>query len=79
MDNDRYFLKTDVHPWLEVTFEQFLQAERNAGFRSHGGPGTLATGGFTGGGVSGRVISATATRDSYDWDEAFMNVAFPPP
>lgn len=58
----RYFLKADHQTsWDEVTKEQWVMAERNAGFRPKlwsGDPNymtTCATGGFSGGGVSGKI------------------------
>jgi len=50
----RYFLKPDG-PWdeKEVSEEEYIKAEQNAGFRSTtGGP---ATGSFHGNGMSGRT------------------------
>ena len=54
----RYFLKFDIDnaKWQEVTLEEFVAAERSAGFR--GGNverGKTATGAFSGHGVRGRV------------------------
>ena len=52
---NRYFLKADwQNEYQEVTEEQFITAERAAGFRPKYGDG-VATGGFSGRGVSGRV------------------------
>jgi hypothetical protein len=58
----RYFLKADHQPdWQEVLKEVWIKAERRAGFRPHCASTdpaymtTCATGGFCGGGVSGRV------------------------
>ena len=52
----RYFLKADFQTERqEVTKIQFIQAERIAGFYSNTGPGTCATGGFSGNGVSGTI------------------------
>lgn len=55
--NRRYFLKADWQPeWTEVTKEEYIRAERSAGFRSKFGPDDIATAGFTSSsGVSGRV------------------------
>ncbi len=51
----KYFLKGDwEEDWKEVTKEEFINAERAAGFRPKSGDG-VATGGFGGNGVSGRV------------------------
>lgn len=52
----KYYLS---HPQLgekEVTKEEFIQAERAAGFRSKSGRDDVcATGGFSGNGISGHV------------------------
>lgn len=51
----RYYLQTDWQDdWTEVTKQQFIDAERNAGFRSNT-PGEPATGYFSGRGVRGKV------------------------
>lgn len=51
----RYFLKLDAQQeWSEVTQQQWIIAERNAGFYPKYGKGE-ATGGFTGHGVAGKV------------------------
>ena len=56
MKETKYFLKADfMDEYKEVTKEQFIQAERSAGFRPKGGGDGVATGGFSGGGVSGKV------------------------
>ena len=52
----KYFLKADwQEDWSEVTERQFITAERAAGFRPKGGGDGLATGGFSGSGVRGRI------------------------
>ncbi len=52
----RYYLKADWQKdYQEVTKKQFIAAERAAGFRSKLGPNAVATGGFSGNGVSGKV------------------------
>jgi hypothetical protein len=61
--SQRYFLKADHQTsWDEVTKEQWIRAERAAGFRPKlwsGDPNymtTCATGGFSnGGGLSGKI------------------------
>ena len=51
----RYYLKTDWQPnWTEVTKEQFVMAERQAGFRGWNDT-EPCTAGFSGGGVSGKI------------------------
>lgn len=56
---ERYFLKGDwqgEEGWVEVTMEQFVKAERTAGFHNRlGRPDLPATAGFSGGGVQGKV------------------------
>ncbi|MHA1170222.1 MAG: hypothetical protein ACTSRU_20535 [Candidatus Hodarchaeales archaeon] len=52
---EKYFLKADHEEnWKEVTKAQFINAERNAGFRPKDGDG-VATGGFGGNGMNGKV------------------------
>lgn len=49
----RHFLKASFNPgWTEVTKEEWLRAERNAGFRSKS-RSEYATGGFGSNGISG--------------------------
>jgi hypothetical protein len=64
----RYFLKTEWADYVEVTKEQFVNAERSADFyNTMGQPNEPATGGFSGHGVSGKVeYSAPTTRDDAD-------------
>lgn len=51
----RYYLKADHQKrYQEVTKEQFIQAERNAGFSGHS-DNQPATAGFSGRGISGKV------------------------
>lgn len=60
---DRYFLKAHwQEDWQAVTKEEWIRAERSAGFRPKGlafndpkYKTTCATGGFTGGGVAGMI------------------------
>lgn len=59
---DRYYLKADWQKeWTEVTREQWIRAERAAGFRPKmlsSDPrynDTCATAGFSGGGTSGKI------------------------
>ncbi len=59
--SERYFLSHKLLGEKEVTKEEWIKAERSAGFYpkcASSDPGfwtTCATGGFTGGGISGRV------------------------
>ena len=65
---DKYYLKADFQKeYQEVTKEEFIQAERAAGFNPKYGDG-LATGGFSGNGVSGSIkyISDHRTKESDD-------------
>lgn len=58
MSTCRFFLKADWQEkddWTEVTKEKFIRAERAAGFRPKGDGDGLATGGFSDGGVSGKI------------------------
>lgn len=58
----KYFLKADwQQDYQEVTEEQFITAERAAGFYSKFGEKALATAGFNGNGVSGKVVFDTQT------------------
>ena len=51
----KYYLKGEWEDkWTEVTEEEFIKAERSAGFRPKYGDG-VATGGFSNGSISGRV------------------------
>ena len=52
----RYFVKYDEEDdWVEVSKERFIRAERQAGFHSKFGPDNVATGGFSGNGIRGKV------------------------
>jgi len=52
----KYFLKADWEDeYKEVTEKQFIAAERGAGFHSKFGADHVATGGFSGSGVSGKI------------------------
>ena len=60
---NKYYLKADFQKeYQEVTKEEFIQAERCAGFRPKYGDG-LATGGFSGGGVSGSIRRTQETQE----------------
>lgn len=54
---DRYYLKASWQTdWEEVSREQFITAERNAGFYpKNGDPETLATSGFTASNIAGKI------------------------
>lgn len=52
---EHYFLRADWQDdWQEVSVEQFITAERSAGFGSRFSD-RLATGGFSGRGINGRI------------------------
>ena len=60
MERYKYFLKADFQSeYQEVTKEEFIAAERAAGFRPKSGDG-IATSGFSGSGVSGSIERITA-------------------
>jgi len=60
----KYYLKGDwEEEYTEVTKEQFIAAERNAGFHSKSGPDSLATAGFSGDGFSGKIENDSDTKD----------------
>lgn len=52
---ERFWLRLQGLSWQEASREQFIRAEHSAGFFSKFGSGELATGGFNGGGVEGRI------------------------
>ncbi len=55
MTEYKYFLKVFYEDeWKEVSLEEFMMAERLAGFHVKGA-GPTATGGFSGGGFRGRI------------------------
>ena len=76
--SDRYFLKTDWTNWKEVTKEQWVRAERSAGFHNTmGQPDEPGTGGFSAYGVCGKLLYEYATPESYKWDPELCKVAWP--
>jgi len=57
---ERYYLKADHEKeWSNVTKRQFIAAEQAAGFHSKFGADHVATGGFSGRGMKGRVEYVT--------------------
>jgi len=70
----RYWLRTSGLQWQEATEEQFIQAERTAGFFPKSGCG-VATGGFNSGALKGRVTYGKITKKNYGWDPDFLKVA----
>jgi hypothetical protein len=75
---ERYWLRIDQPgmPWQRVTRDQFIRAERAAGFRPKFGGDRLATSGFGAGGVVGRVTNGPVA-GTYAFDAEFLNVALP--
>jgi hypothetical protein len=57
--NTRYFLApaTENAVWQEVTEQEFVNAERGAGFRPKPGCGPVATGAFSAGGQRGTTVA----------------------
>lgn len=82
---ERYYLKADHEvEWSNVTREQFIAAEQSAGFRSKFGNKHVATGGFTGRGMRGRVESvpvmdAPANRTGYPVFDGILDSIAPQP
>jgi hypothetical protein len=78
MSTDRYFLKVGRDPWREVDENEFISAERLAGFTPPSGydHAQRATDGFYGGGVRGRAIPKSQASDplAFHWDPDFQYV-----
>lgn len=72
---ERYWLRLNSLPWQEATLGQFAEAERTAGFYPTSGFGPLATSGFSGGGISGRITTGEITEEVYGWDPEFVRDA----
>lgn len=59
---DRYEVKAPGSDWIEVSKEEWIYAERKAGFRPNLASTNerymkvCATAGFTGGGIQGRIV-----------------------
>jgi hypothetical protein len=77
-ESDLFYLKTDWAGWTKVTKEEFVSAERAAGFRNTmGRPLEPATGGFSGGGVHGATVNMKyAKPEQYDWDPEFRKAVW---
>lgn len=76
--NVRYFVRALSLPWAEVSMEDFVRAERAAGFHNTlGRPDLPATGGFGNGSMQGCVVYDVNTADQYGWDPELQAVAFP--
>jgi hypothetical protein len=78
-DTEFFYLKTDWTNWKNVTKEQFVSAERAAGFHNTmGQPDEPGTGGFSGHGTTGRIVDTKYAKPSqYDHDPAFRKVVWP--
>jgi len=57
-----YFLEHSIFGKKEVTKEEWVQAERSAGFHPKCGGDGPATGGFSGNGISGSIRPKAAAR-----------------
>ena len=73
---ERYWVRLDGMRWQEATREQYIKAERAAGFYPKVGDG-IATGSFSGGGIEGRTTHGEITAEKYAWDPEFLEVAGP--
>lgn len=71
---ERYWLRVGTLPWQEATMQQFIKAERGAGFYPKTGDGT-ATASFSGSGVEGRTTYGEITAKDYAWEPDFLTVA----
>ncbi len=72
--NERYWLRVSGLAWQEATREQFISAERTAGFRPMSGDG-VATGGFCSGALNGRVTYGNVTTEQYPNEPDFVALA----
>ncbi|MBT4849331.1 hypothetical protein HON36_00575 [Candidatus Parcubacteria bacterium] len=72
---ERYWLQTGTLAWQEATREQFIQAEKSAGFYPKPGCGDVATAGFSGKATKGRITSGEVSEENYGWDPEFLKIA----
>lgn len=72
-DKTRYWLRVSGLPWQEATIDQFIAAERAAGFHPKTGNG-VATSGFGSGAVEGKTTDGEIT-EAKRYDEAFVAIA----
>lgn len=72
--NERYWLRVSGFSWHEATKDQFIKAERDAGFRPKYGNG-LATSGFGNGSLEGMVTCGEITAEKYPRDPDFVALA----
>ena len=68
-----YWLRISGLQWQEVTREKFIEIERLSGFYPMKGQ-DIATAGFSGGAVEGRVTYGEITEKLYGWDSEFIKV-----
>ena len=71
-----YWFKAANCDWKKVSKEDYIQAERNAGFKSKKGPDFVATDSFSSSitNTRGRITYASNTPEQYDWDPDFASV-----
>ena len=69
--DERYWLRENKRAWREATREEFISAERAAGFHPKSGEG-VATGGFSNGALEGRVTYGEITKERYGYDPDFL-------
>ncbi len=67
----RYWLRVNGLAWEEATKDQFIKSERGAGFYPKYGNG-LATAGFSGGSVQGRITYGEITAEDYPDEPDFV-------
>lgn len=80
MKKTRYWIRENELPWQEVTREQFIRAERKAGFHPKDGSGVATasfSSSFPGSGekIQGRTTKGKITKKWYDLDKEFFKAA----
>lgn len=73
-NDTRYWIRAVGMPWQEATIDQFIRAERAANFYPKSGEG-IATGGFSGANIDGKVTEGEITVEKYNDDPEFLKVA----
>ncbi len=75
---ERYWLRKTGSGWRKVSRDQFIKAERAAGFWPRGMGSLVATGGFSqttaGGTIQGRITNGRVTKKDYGYDPEFLKV-----
>lgn len=71
MDGKKYWIKTGNNPWREISQEEFIEVEKDAGFCSEDGCGLEVTAGFRIKDTQTRVTANDTEPRSYDWDPEF--------